>query len=77
MEMTLQRLGLKLPTLDKGLVMPIGILALAMTVLPPPVVLLDTFFVSNILVSLLVLMVQSTQRPQISRRPALCSSPRP
>ena len=48
-----------------GLVMPIGILALvAMMVLPLPVVLLDTFFVSNILVSLLVLMVAiNTQRP--------------
>ena len=66
MEMTLQRLGIEnyRPML-KGLVMPIGILALvAMMVLPLPVVLLDTFFVSNILVSLLVLMVAiNTQRP--------------
>ena len=66
MEMTLQRLGIEnyRPML-KGLVMPIGILALvAMLVLPLPVVLLDTFFVSNILVSLLVLMVAiNTQRP--------------
>ena len=66
MEMTLQRLGLEnYRPLLKGLVMPIGILALvAMMVLPLPVVLLDTFFVSNILVSLLVLMVAiNTQRP--------------
>ena len=47
MEMTLQRLGLEnYRPLLKGLVMPIGILALvAMMVLPLPVVLLDTFFV--------------------------------
>ena len=66
MEMTLQRLGLEsYRPLLKGLVMPIGILALvAMMVLPLPVFLLDTFFVSNILVSLLVLMVAiNTQRP--------------
>ena len=66
MEMTLQRLGLEnFRPLAKGLVMPIGILALvAMMVLPLPVFLLDTFFVSNILVSLLVLMVAiNTQRP--------------
>ncbi|WP_420845596.1 flagellar biosynthesis protein FlhA [Marivivens niveibacter] len=38
--------------------LPIGILAImAMMVLPLPVVLLDTFFVSNIVLSLLVLMV--------------------
>ena len=63
MEMTLQRLGLEnYRPLLKGLVMPIGILALvAMMVLPLPVVLLDTFFVSNILVSLLVLMSPSTR----------------
>ena len=66
MEMTLQRLGLEnYRPLIKGMVMPIGILALvAMMVLPLPVALLDTFFVSNILVSLLVLMVAiNTQRP--------------
>ncbi|GIR51107.1 MAG: hypothetical protein CM15mP60_1680 [Alphaproteobacteria bacterium] len=66
MEMTLQRLGLEnYRPLLKGLVMPIGILALvAMMVLPLPVFLLDTFFVSNILVSLLVLMVAiNIQRP--------------
>ena len=66
MELTLQRLGLEnYRPLLKGLVMPIGILALvAMMVLPLPVVLLDTFFVSNILVSLLVLMVAiNPQRP--------------
>ena len=38
--------------------LPVGILAImAMMVLPLPVVLLDTFFVSNIVLSLLVLMV--------------------
>ncbi len=66
MEMTLQRLGLEnYRPLLKGLVMPIGILALvAMMVLPLPVFLLDTFFVTNILVSLLVLMVAvNIQRP--------------
>ena len=66
MEMTLQRLGLgNVRQLVGGAVMPLGILALvAMMVLPLPVFLLDTFFVSNILVSLLILMVaMHTQRP--------------
>jgi len=66
MEMTLQRLGLdNWKSLAGGAVLPIGILALvAMMVLPLPVFLLDTFFVSNILVSLLILMVaMHTQRP--------------
>ena len=41
-----------------SLVMPIGILALiTMMVLPVPVFMLDIFFVGNILVSLLILMV--------------------
>ena len=66
MEMTLQRLGLvNMKQLAGGAVLPVGILALvAMMVLPLPVFLLDTFFVSNILVSLLILMVaMHTQRP--------------
>ena len=66
MEMTLQRLGLgNVRQMVGGAVMPLGILALvAMMVLPLPVFLLDTFFVSNILVSLLILMVaMHTQRP--------------
>ena len=66
MEMTLQRLGLdNWRQLVSGTVLPLGILALvAMMVLPLPVFLLDTFFVSNILVSLLILMVaMHTQRP--------------
>ena len=47
-----------------GAVLPVGILALVAMVLPLPVFLLDTFFVANILVSLLVLMVaMHTQRP--------------
>ncbi len=64
--MTLQQFGLqKYRKLASGVVFPVGILALvAMMVLPLPVFLLDTFFVSNILVSLLVLMVAiNTQRP--------------
>ena len=46
-------------------VLPIGILAVvAMMVLPLPAFLLDLFFVTNILVSLLVLMVaMHTYRP--------------
>ena len=66
MELTLQRLGINdLRKLARGIVMPLGILALvAMMVLPLPVFLLDTFFISNILVSLLILMVaMHTQRP--------------
>ena len=66
MEMTLSRLGLgNVKSLLGGFVMPIGILVLvAMMVLPLPVYLLDTFFVSNILLSLLILMVaMHTHRP--------------
>ena len=66
MELTLQRLGLdNLSRIASGAIMPLGILALvAMMVLPLPIFLLDTFFVSNILVSLLILMVaMHTQRP--------------
>ncbi|MDG2474185.1 MAG: flagellar biosynthesis protein FlhA [Paracoccaceae bacterium] len=49
----------------KGGVLPLGILAIvAMMVLPLPAFLLDLFFVSNILVSLLILMVaMHTNRP--------------
>lgn len=48
-----------------GAVLPVGILVLvAMMVLPLPVFLLDTFFVVNILLSLLILMVAlHTHRP--------------
>lgn len=48
-----------------GSVLPIGILILvAMMVLPLPVFLLDTFFVVNIVLSLLILMVAlHTHRP--------------
>ena len=66
MELTLQRLGIdNLRQVAGGAIMPLGILALvAMMVLPLPVFLLDTFFISNILVSLLILMVaMHTQRP--------------
>jgi flagellar biosynthesis protein FlhA len=64
--MTLARLGLNNPkAILTSSVMPLGILALvAMMVLPLPVFLLDTFFISNILVSLLILMVaMHTDRP--------------
>jgi len=59
MIMTLQRLGLGSFThVLSGMIVSIGILVLvAMMVLPLPAFLLDTFFVTNILVSLLVLMV--------------------
>ena len=66
MEMTLSRLGLTdMRAVLTGTVLPIGILALiAMMVLPLPAFLLDIFFVGNILVSLLILMVAiNTFRP--------------
>ena len=66
MEMTIRRLqSLDLRSLLGGAVLPVGILMLvAMMVLPLPVFLLDLFFVSNILVSLLILMVaMHTYRP--------------
>ena len=66
MEMTLQRLGLgSVGSIFSSVTMPAGILVLvAMMVLPLPAFLLDTFFVTNILVSLLVLMVAlQTNRP--------------
>ena len=59
MEMTLRRLGFNYigPVL-KNMGLPLGILMLvAMMVLPLPAVLLDIFFTSNILLSLLILMV--------------------
>ena len=66
MNMTLSRFGLgSAPGFLATMVMPVGILVLvAMMVLPLPAFLLDTFFVTNILVSLLVLMVAlHTYRP--------------
>ena len=66
MEMTIRRLqSLDIRSLLGGAVLPVGILMLvAMMVLPLPVFLLDLFFVSNILVSLLILMVaMHTYRP--------------
>ena len=66
MEMTLSRFGLDniKGNLARGL-MPVGILVLvAMMVLPLPVIMLDTFFVLNIVTSLLILMVAlHTNRP--------------
>ena len=59
MEMTLKRLGLAdIKDVLTSATMPLGILMLvAMMVLPLPIFLLDTFFVSNILISLVILMV--------------------
>ena len=75
MEMTLQRLGITdlRGMLTRGL-MPIGILVLvAMMVLPLPILLLDGFFVLNIVTSLLILMVAlHSKRPlDFSSFPAL------
>ncbi|MEC7594202.1 MAG: FHIPEP family type III secretion protein, partial [Pseudomonadota bacterium] len=64
--MTLSRLGLTdMRAVLTSTVLPISILALiAMMVLPLPAFLLDIFFVGNILVSLLILMVAiNTFRP--------------
>ena len=66
MEMTLSRLGLTdMRAVLTSTALPIGILAMiAMMVLPLPAFLLDIFFVGNILVSLLILMVAiNTFRP--------------
>ena len=66
MELTAKNLSFKnFTSLIKIGVLPLGILAVvAMMVLPLPAFLLDLFFVTNILVSLLVLMVaMHTYRP--------------
>jgi flagellar biosynthesis protein FlhA len=66
MIMTLQKFGIAgLSSTVSALILSTGILALvAMMVLPLPTFLLDTFFVSNILLSILVLMVAlHTYRP--------------
>ena len=59
MEMTLRRLGLnQVSPILKNMGLPLAILMLvAMMVLPLPSILLDIFFTSNILLSLLILMV--------------------
>ena len=59
MEMTLRRLGLhQISPVIKNMGLPLGILMLvAMMILPLPSFLLDIFFTSNILLSLLILMV--------------------
>ena len=59
MEMTLRKFGINhLAPVIKNMGLPLGILMLvAMMVLPLPSVLLDVFFTSNILLSLLILMV--------------------
>ena len=60
-----ESLPVNLIAVAKNGVLPLGVLAIiAMMILPLPPVLLDLFFVSNILVSLLVLMVaMHTNRP--------------
>ena len=60
-----ESLPVNLIAVVKNGVLPLGVLAIiAMMILPLPPVLLDLFFVSNILVSLLVLMVaMHTNRP--------------
>src|SRR6056300_988038 len=66
MNMTLTRFGFgNAAGFLSTLVMPVGILVLvAMMVLPLPAFLLDTFFVVNITLSLLILMVAlHTYRP--------------
>ena len=65
MSTSAQSIQFNIPQLLKGGVLPLGILAIvAMMVLPLPAFLLDLFFVSNILVSLVVLMVaMHTNRP--------------
>ena len=66
MDAVIQRLNVdNLRSVFRGSIMPIGILILvAMMVVPLPVILLDIFFVTNILVSLLILMVaMHTYRP--------------
>ena len=59
MEMTLRRLGFnQVGPILKNMGLPLAILMLvAMMVLPLPSILLDIFFTSNILISLLILMV--------------------
>lgn len=63
--LTSQSNAINISSIIKGGVLPLGILAIvAMMILPLPVFLLDLFFVTNILVSLLVLMVaMHTNRP--------------
>ena len=66
MDAVIQRLNVdNLRSVFRGSIMPFGILILvAMMVVPLPVILLDIFFVTNILVSLLILMVaMHTYRP--------------
>jgi len=66
MELTAGRMsGQRIGAAFGGAVLPLGILiVVAMMVLPLPVFLLDTFFVINILLSLLILMVAlHTYRP--------------
>ena len=66
MDLTLKRFDLRnLGSWAGDAVLPVGIMILvAMMVLPLPVFLLDTFFVFNILLSLLILMVaMHTYRP--------------
>ncbi len=67
MELTAEKTGVlgNITDIMKSSILPLGIIVLvAMMVLPLPVFLLDVFFVSNILVSLVILMVaMHTFRP--------------
>ena len=75
MDMVMQRLNIaNLKNILGSSILPVGILILvAMMVVPLPPVLLDVFFISNILVSLLILMVaMHTYRPlEFSSFPSL------
>ena len=57
--------ALQLQEIGRSAALPVGVLVLmAMMILPLPSYLLDTFFISNIVISLLVLMVAvNTNRP--------------
>ena len=61
--MTLRRLGIdSIKDVLNGFTLPAGILVLIAMMLPLPVYLLDTFFVTNILLSLLIAAI-SYHRP--------------
>ena len=75
MEMTLKRLGLTdLKGILTSATMPLGILMLVAMMVLPLQSFFDTFFVSNILISLVILMVSlQTYRPlDFSSFPVFC-----
>ena len=75
MEMTLRRLGIdNIKELLNGFTLPVGILVLiAMMVLPLPVYLLDTFFVTNILLSLLLRLLRH-RHLNLHQSPSACQA---